>query len=70
MTETQKIPLFCSLHIDNKKQENFCVKICKNYILEVASNKKGNFNPLILFPNVFTTRLLEKYIMRVVYCRQ
>lgn len=57
MTETQKIFLFCSVYGANKNQERniFALKICKNNVLKVAGNKKGNFNPLILFPNVFTT---------------
>ena len=29
--------------------------MCKNNVLKVAGNKKGNFTPLILFLNVFTT---------------
>ena len=48
-----KNTLFCLVYIDSKKSNHFCVKICKKRALEVGSNKKGNFTPLILFPSSF-----------------
>ena len=50
----------------------FVLKICKNKVLEVAArrHKKGNFTPLILFPNVLPppSPLENTDIMRLVYC--
>ena len=57
MTEIQKIFLFCLFIWTSQKhgQNIFALKMCKNNVLKVAGNKKGNFTPLILFLNVFTT---------------
>ena len=44
------------LWTQQKRYQNiFALKMCKNNVLKVAGNKKGNFTPLILFLNVFTT---------------
>lgn len=75
MTGILKISCFVYFlcYYRTKTRENiFVLKICKNKVLEVAvrSNKKGNFTPLILFPNVLPPSPLKNTdIMRLVYWR-